>query len=322
MINNKIILISGGTGSFGQECIKYLLENFSPKKLIIFSRDELKQYEMQKKFKNRNLRFFIGDIRDKSRLVSALRDVDYVIHAAALKHVPAAEYNPIECVRTNIMGAENLINAAIECNVKKVLALSTDKATNPINLYGATKLCAEKLFISANNMAGKLGTRFSVVRYGNVINSRGSVIPFFKDLIKKKKPITITDKEMTRFFISLNNSVKFVIKCLSEMRKGEVFIPKMPSLKIIDLAKSLSPNSKIKFIGMRPGEKLHELLSSVDEAQNMVEFKKYFIIKPSIFKTNLNLKKSKKVKKNFYYSSNKNQEFLSVDQISKYLDLK
>ena len=322
MINNKIILISGGTGSFGQECIKYLLENFSPKKLIIFSRDELKQYEMQKKFKNKNLRFFIGDIRDKSRLVSALRDVDYVIHAAALKHVPAAEYNPIECVRTNIMGAENLINAAIECNVKKVLALSTDKATNPINLYGATKLCAEKLFISANNMAGKLGTRFSVVRYGNVINSRGSVIPFFKDLIKKKKPITITDKEMTRFFISLNNSVKFVIKCLSEMRKGEVFIPKMPSLKIIDLAKSLSPNSKIKFIGMRPGEKLHELLSSVDEAQNMVEFKKYFIIKPSIFKTNLNLKKSKKVKKNFYYSSNKNQEFLSVDQISKYLDLK
>ena len=322
MIDNKIILITGGTGSFGQECTRYLLQNFSPKKLIIFSRDELKQYEMQKKFKNKNLRFFIGDIRDKSRLVSALREVDYVIHAAALKHVPAAEYNPIECVRTNIMGAENLINAAIECKVKKVLALSTDKATNPINLYGATKLCAEKLFISANNMSGKLSTRFSVVRYGNVINSRGSVIPYFKDLIKKKKPITITDKEMTRFFISLNDSVKFVLKSLNQMKKGEVFIPKMPSLKIVDLAKSLSPSSKHIFIGMRPGEKLHELLSSLDESQNMIEFKDYFAVDPSIFKNNLDLKKGKKVKRDFFYSSNTNKDFLTINKISKFLDFK
>ena len=266
MFNNQVVLITGGTGSFGQECTKYLLKNYSLKKIIIFSRDELKQYEMQKKFKSGILRFFIGDIRDKSRLNSALREVDFVIHAAALKHVPAAEYNPIECVRTNIMGAENLINASIECNVKRVLALSTDKATNPVNLYGATKLCAEKLFVAANNMAGKSKTRFSVVRYGNVINSRGSVIPFFKNLVKENQVLPVTDKEMTRFFISLENSVKFVIRCMKSMNKGEIFIPKLPSVKIVDLAKSLGKNVKIKIIGMRPGEKLHELLSSSEES--------------------------------------------------------
>jgi UDP-N-acetylglucosamine 4,6-dehydratase/5-epimerase len=318
MFNNKVVLITGGTGSFGQECSKYLLKNYSLKKLIIFSRDELKQYQMQKRFKESNLRFFIGDIRDKSRLITALREVDFVIHAAALKHVPTAEYNPIECVRTNIIGAENLINAAIDCRVKKVLALSTDKATNPVNLYGATKLCAEKLFIAANNMSGKNNTRFSVVRYGNVINSRGSVIPFFKDLIRQNKPLPITDKEMTRFFISLDNSVKFVIKCLKEMNKGEVFIPKMPSVKILDLAKSLNSSSKINFIGVRPGEKLHELLSSAEESRNMVEFKDYYQINPSIF--NRVIKKGKRVKEGFNYSSNENKNFLSKNEISKYFN--
>jgi len=273
---------------------------------------------MQKRFKESNLRFFIGDIRDKSRLIAALREVDFVIHAAALKHVPTAEYNPIECVRTNIIGAENLINAAIDCRVKKVLALSTDKATNPVNLYGATKLCAEKLFIAANNMSGKNNTRFSVVRYGNVINSRGSVIPFFKDLIRQNKPLPITDKEMTRFFISLDNSVKFVIKCLKEMNKGEVFIPKMPSVKILDLAKSLNSSSKINFIGVRPGEKLHELLSSAEESRNMVEFKDYYQINPSIF--NREIKKGKRVKEGFNYSSNENKNFLSKNEISKYFN--
>ena len=320
MFNNKVILITGGTGSFGQECTKYLLNNYSLKKLIIFSRDELKQYEMQKKFNQNNLRFFIGDIRDKSRLTSALREVDYVIHAAALKHVPTAEYNPIECVRTNVIGAENLINAAIDCRVKKVLALSTDKATNPINLYGATKLCAEKLFIAANNMSGKSNVRFSVVRYGNVINSRGSVIPFFRELISQDKALPITDKEMTRFFISLKSSVEFVTRCLKEMKKGEVFIPKMPSLKILDLAKSLDPKAKIKIIGMRPGEKLHELLSSAEESRNMLEFKDYFVINPSIFQNKIKIKNGKKVKEGFYYSSKENKNFLSKVKISKYLN--
>lgn len=319
MFNKKVILITGGTGSFGQECSKYLLKNYSLKKLIIFSRDELKQYQMQKKFKENNLRFFIGDIRDKSRLTTALREVDYVIHAAALKHVPAAEYNPIECVRTNIIGAENLINAAIDCNVKKVLALSTDKATNPINLYGATKLCAEKLFIAANNMSGKNNARFSVVRYGNVINSRGSVIPFFKDLIKQNKPLLVTHKEMTRFFISLDNSVKFVLRCIKNMNKGEVFIPKMPSVKIIDLAKSLDKKAKIKFIGMRPGEKLHELLSSAEESRHMLEFKDYFQINPSIFERKIKANNGKKVKEGFYYSSNNNADFIPQNKISKLL---
>mgnify|MGYP001440003064 CR=1 FL=1 len=320
MFNNSVILITGGTGSFGQECAKYLLKNYSLKKLIIFSRDELKQYQMQSKFKENNLRFFIGDIRDKSRLTTALREVDYVIHAAALKHVPTAEYNPIECVRTNIIGAENLINASIDCKVKKVLALSTDKATNPINLYGATKLCAEKLFIAANNMSGKSNARFSVVRYGNVINSRGSVIPFFKELLGQNKPLPITDKEMTRFFISLDDSVKFVIKCLKEMKKGEVFVPKMSSVKVLDLAKSLNSKAKIKIIGMRPGEKLHELLTSAEESRNMVEFKDYYLINPIIFDRKVKIKKGKKVKEGFYYSSKDNKDFLTKNKISKYFN--
>ena len=319
MFNNKVVLITGGTGSFGQECTKYLLKNYSLKKIIIFSRDELKQYEMQKKFKSGILRFFIGDIRDKSRLNSALREVDFVIHAAALKHVPAAEYNPIECVRTNIMGAENLINASIECNVKRVLALSTDKATNPVNLYGATKLCAEKLFVAANNMAGKSKTRFSVVRYGNVINSRGSVIPFFKNLVKENQVLPVTDKEMTRFFISLENSVKFVIRCMKSMNKGEIFIPKLPSVKIVDLAKSLGKNVNIKIIGMRPGEKLHELLSSSEESRHMSEFKDFYQINPIIFNGNKKNFKGKKVKLGFSYSSNRNKEFLNQNKIKKLL---
>ena len=321
MFKNKTLLITGGTGSFGQECTRYLLKNYSLKKLIIFSRDENKQYHMQKEFRQKNVRFFIGDVRDKSRLEMALKGVDYVIHAAALKHVPTAEYNPIECIRTNIIGAENLINSAIECKVKKVLALSTDKATNPINLYGATKLCSEKLFIAANHLSGSAKTKFSIVRYGNVINSRGSVVPLFKELIGQgKKEIPITDTKMTRFFISIKNSVKFVIKSLNLMEKGEIYIPKMPSFKIIDLARSIGPKIKIKKIGIRPGEKIHELLCSSSEAKYAQEYKEHYVIYPNIFSKLKKIRPGKKIKPGFYYSSDTNKEFLNLKQISKYIN--
>ena len=266
-MNDKIILITGGTGTLGNAFISEIYKKYKPKKVIIYSRDEFKQYEMSKKFplkKFPSIRFFIGDVRDKNRLMSALRGVDLVIHAAALKHVPLAEYNPQECVKTNVLGAQNLIEACIENNVKKVIALSTDKASNPINLYGATKLVSDKLFIGSNILAAHVKTLFSVVRYGNVINSRGSVIPFFRSIAKNKKPLPITDVKMTRFFITIEEAVKLIINCFKIMKGGEIFIPKLASVKIIDLAKVISPKSSINIIGVRPGEKLHEVLFSKD----------------------------------------------------------
>ena len=325
MFNNKTILITGGTGSFGQECTKFLLSNYKLKKLIIYSRDENKQYLMAQKFNQKNIRYFIGDVRDYERISMAMRDVDFVIHAAALKHVPIAEYNPIECIKTNVYGAQNIIKASINCKVKKIIALSTDKATNPINLYGASKLAAEKLFVAANSLVGFQNTKFSVVRYGNVINSRGSVIPFFKKLLKENSNfLPVTEENMTRFFLTLDDSVKFVINCFSIMNKGELFIPKMFSLKIKDLAKTLKPGIKIKLVGIRPGEKIDELLCSKEENNNTLEFKKHFIIfrdDKSLQKYNRSIKnkknKGKKVSKDFFYSSLNNSQLLQQKEILK-----
>jgi len=321
MFNNKSILITGGTGSFGKKFASYLIKKHKPKKVIIFSRDELKQSEMQidKRFSNKKIiRFFIGDVRDYDRLKIAFKDVDYVVHAAALKQVPTAEYNPTECIKTNIYGAENVIRASIECNVKKIIALSTDKAVNPINLYGATKLASDKLFIAANNFTGKQRTIFSVVRYGNVVGSRGSVVPLFKDLIKKKSNfLPITHTKMTRFWITLHDGVQFVLKSLSKMQGGEIFVPKIPSVKIIDLAKAMAPNLKRKIVGIRSGEKLHELLFSKEDSNKIIEHKDYYEILPSIKFSNLsNNKYQKKTIMPFEYSSDKNN-FLTVEQIKK-----
>lgn len=323
MFNNKTILITGGTGSFGNAFITYLLKNYKCKKIIVFSRDELKQFNMQKKFeRKKNLRFFIGDIRDLERLKLAFKNVDYVVHAAALKHVPIAEYNPLECIKTNIDGSNNIITAAIEANVKKVIALSTDKAVNPINLYGATKLCAEKLFVTANALSGS-ATNFSVVRYGNVLNSRGSIIPLIlKYKNEGKKNFPLTSEKMTRFFISLENSVKFVVQSLKVMHKGEIFIPKMPSVYIKDLIYSLYPNVPIKLTGIRPGEKIDELLISKDESAQTVEFKDSYIIFPNnTFVVSKLLKKSnlKNKLKNFEYSSRNNKNFLNLEKIKSFL---
>jgi len=314
-LKNQNILITGGTGTFGQEITSFLLKNNKVKKLIIFSRDENKQFEMSKKFgSNKKIRFFIGDVRDESRLMTALRGVDYVIHAAAMKHVPASEYNPGECIKTNVDGSEAVINASIERKVKKVIALSTDKACNPINLYGATKLCAEKLFINANQLSNF--TKFSVVRYGNVIGSRGSVIPYFKNLIDQKKFLPLTSKEMTRFFIPIQDALKFVLFSLDRSRGGEIFIPKMNSIKMVDLINLIEPKAKVKLIGIRPGEKLHESLFSFDEARSVYHDHNSFII----YSENLNFPKkygSKLKKTNAYTSSDKN--FLSKNKISIYL---
>jgi len=314
-LKNQNILITGGTGTFGQEITSFLLKNNKVKKLIIFSRDENKQFEMSKKFgSNKKIRFFIGDVRDESRLMTALRGVDYVIHAAAMKHVPASEYNPGECIKTNVDGTEALISASIERKVKKVIALSTDKACNPINLYGATKLCAEKLFINANQLSNF--TKFSVVRYGNVIGSRGSVIPYFKNLIDQKKFLPLTSKEMTRFFIPIQDALKFVLFSLDRSRGGEIFIPKMNSIKMVDLINLIEPKAKVKLIGIRPGEKLHESLFSFDEARSVYHDHNSFII----YSENLNFPKkygSKLKKTNAYTSSDKN--FLSKNKISIYL---
>jgi UDP-N-acetylglucosamine 4,6-dehydratase len=327
---NKTILITGGTGSFGKSMVNKILRSSNPKKVIIFSRDELKQFEMSNdlNFKNnKKIRFFIGDIREKDRLKLAFNGVDIVIHAAALKQISTAEYNPFEAIKTNIIGAQNIIEAALELNVKKIIALSTDKAVDPINLYGATKLAADKLFIAANNLVGKKKISFSVVRYGNVIGSRGSVIPFFRELIEKKeKYIPVTDKNMTRFFISLEEATNFVSKSIYLMNGGEIFVPKMPSVKILDLALILkSKNQKIIYTGIRPGEKLHEILISNVENQNILEFNDSYIILPRInffndkkFKTFLN--KSKLIKKPFLYSSESNVNFFSKNEIKNILD--
>jgi len=303
----KNILITGGTGSFGQACVRFLIKlNF--RKIIILSRDELKQDEMNKKFKSEKIRYLLGDIRDLDRLKFAFKEVDYVIHAAALKQVPAAEYNPVEFIKTNIYGSNNIISAAIESNVQKVIALSTDKAVSPINLYGATKLCAEKLFLNANAMSGQ-GTKFSVVRYGNVINSRGSIVPIVNNLKKEKiKIVPITDLNMTRFFIQIDDAVKFVIKCLKIMDKGEVFIPKMPAAKIIDLVKTIYSEAKFKIIGIRPGEKINEILISEDESDTTYELKNMYVLinENSQVKSKILKKIStfRKTKKGFVYSSN------------------
>ena len=322
MLNNKTILITGGTGSFGHACVNYLLKNYKCKKIIIFSRDEMKQYNMEKLYRsNKNLRFFIGDVRDLERLKLAFKGVDYVIHAAALKHVPIAEYNPLECIKTNIYGSNNIVTAALEAQVKKVIALSTDKAVNPINLYGATKLCAEKVFITANALTGNK-TNFSVVRYGNVLNSRGSIIPLIRKYKEEKSSFPLTNVKMTRFFISLADSVKFVIHSLKNMDKGEIFIPKMPSLYIKDLIQALNPKIKIKITGIRPGEKIDELLISKDESAQSVETKDGYIIYPNntFVKSNLSKKiKKKKKLNNFEYNSKDNNNFLSSTKLINFL---
>jgi UDP-N-acetylglucosamine 4,6-dehydratase/5-epimerase len=316
-LNKKNILITGGTGSFGKACVKYILKNYKPNKLVIFSRDELKQFEMAEELqssKNNNscLRFFLGDVRDKDRLDMALKGIDYIVHAAALKQVPAAEYNPMEFVKTNIIGAENIIFASIKNKVKRVISLSTDKAANPINLYGATKLAADKLFNAANNLSGGKPI-FSTVRYGNVLGSRGSVVPFFKSYRQNiNESIPITDINMTRFFISLEDSVKFVLNSLNLMKGGEIFVPKIPSVKIIDLAKAIVPGRKHKIIGARPGEKISETLITKDESKNTLEFKNHYVINSEI----LGKRNKKKYKlKDFEYNSSTNKKFLDEKNI-------
>lgn len=284
MFNDKAIFITGGTGSFGKAFVRRMLTEYKPRRLVIFSRDELKQFEMQQEFpdsKHSCLRYFIGDVRDAERLKMAMREIDYVVHAAALKQVPAAEYNPFECIKTNIIGAENVINGAIYNKVKKVIALSTDKAANPINLYGATKLASDRAFVAANNLSGSTGTRFSVVRYGNVVGSRGSVVPFFQNLISQGcKKLPITDPRMTRFWITLDQGVEFVIRNFDRMAGGEIFIPKIPSMKMTELAKVMMPNCEIDVVGIRPGEKLHEVMIPMEEARNTLEFEDYYVIQP------------------------------------------
>ena len=332
MLNGKSILITGGTGSFGHRYVSTLLEMYNLKRLVIYSRDELKQYDMEMKFKkNKNysskvLRFFIGDVRDRSRLKEAMRDIDIVIHAAALKQVPAAEYNPMECVKTNIHGAENVIQAALYNNVEKVIALSTDKAANPINLYGATKLASDKLFVAANNMSGGR-TKFSVVRYGNVVGSRGSVVPLFDKLIREgADSLPITHEEMTRFWISLQEGVDFVLKNMERMQGGEIFVPKIPSVHIVDLAKAMGPSLAVKIIGIRPGEKLHEIMCPADDSHLTVEFDDHFVITPSIvffsrendFTSNSLGEVGKIVKQGTEYNSDTNSHFLTVEEIIDY----
>lgn len=319
MFNHKNILITGGTGSFGKCYTKTLLERYKPNRIVIFSRDELKQYEMAQTYNQPCMRYFLGDVRDAERLKEAASGIDYIIHAAALKQVPAAEYNPTECIKTNIYGAQNVISAALYNEVQKVIALSTDKAANPINLYGATKLASDKLFVAANNMAGKRKTRFSVVRYGNVIGSRGSVVPFFKKLISEgAKELPITDTEMTRFMITLQQGVDFVLKNFTRMKGGETFVPKIPSMKITEVALALAPHLPHKIIGIRPGEKIHECMCPSDDSHLTYEFKDYYVIAPTIqfsfitdFSENALGEKGKPVARGFDYSSGTNTEWLS-----------
>jgi UDP-N-acetylglucosamine 4,6-dehydratase len=324
MFNDKSILITGGTGSFGQRYVKTILARYKPARLVVFSRDELKQYEMQQRFDASCMRWFIGDVRDPDRLMQAMRGVDYVIHAAALKQVPAAEYNPMECIKTNVHGAENVIRAAIENGVHKVIALSTDKAANPINLYGATKLASDKLFVAANNMVGAKETRFAVVRYGNVVGSRGSVVPLYERLIREgAKSLPITDPRMTRFWISLQQGVDFVLENFSRMRGGEIFVPKIPSVRITDLAEAMAPGLKSETIGIRPGEKLHEIMCPSDDSHLTLEFPKHYVIRPTIRFYNVDMdytrdglgEEGKPVPEGFEYNSGNNARFLSPAEI-------
>lgn len=328
MFNGKNILITGGTGSFGKKYTEILLKKYRPNKLIIFSRDELKQYEMAQEYNAKCMRYFIGDVRDKDRLRQATKEMDFIIHAAALKHVPIAEYNPMECIKTNIDGAQNVIEAALENGVKRVIALSTDKAANPVNLYGATKLASDKLFVAANNLVGKNDIKFSVVRYGNVVGSRGSVVPFFQKLIKEGvKELPITDEKMTRFFITLEDGVNFVLKNFERMQGGEIFVPKIPSMKIVDMAKALAPDLEHKIVGIRAGEKLHEIMCPADDSHLTFEFDDHFVIKPTIkfsgyvdYSKNLLGEVGTPVEQGFEYNSGNNTQWLSSEEFLKMVE--
>jgi UDP-N-acetylglucosamine 4,6-dehydratase len=325
-LNGKSILVTGGTGSFGKQFITTVLERYKPGRLIIYSRDELKQFEMAQvlsEAKHPSLRYFIGDVRDRDRLTMAMREVDIVVHSAAMKQVPTAEYNPIECIRTNVDGAENVVRAALDCRVKKVIALSTDKAANPINLYGASKLASDKIFIAANNISGSIGTRFAVVRYGNVLGSRGSVIPYFQKLLKEgAKSLPITDARMTRFWITLEQGVNFVLSSLEMMRGGEIFVPRIPSMKMTDLAEALAPGLPQKIVGIRPGEKLHEVMVPVDDGRSTLKLKDRYIIEPSFAFWNrepYNKNGAENVPEDFSYTSDTNDEWLDAAGLKKML---
>lgn len=323
MFDNKAILITGGTGSFGRHFVKTLLENFNPRRLVIYSRDELKQFEMEQEFNAPCMRYFIGDVRDAERLARAMRDIDMVVHAAALKQVPAAEYNPMECIKTNVNGAQNVVQAALENNVEKVIALSTDKAANPINLYGASKLVSDKIFVAANNIAGGHKTIFSVVRYGNVVGSRGSVLPYFKKLIVSgATELPVTDERMTRFWLTLQQGVDFVINSFARMQGGELFVPKIPSVTILELLKSLGDDLTYKVIGIRPGEKLHEVMCPKDDAHKTLEFTDHYVIQPAInfgkkidYRENALGEVGYPVADGFDYNSESNPCFLTVEEL-------
>jgi UDP-N-acetylglucosamine 4,6-dehydratase len=318
-LSDKIILVTGGTGSFGKKFIKKVLES-DVKKVIVFSRDELKQYEMKQEFTDERIRFFIGDVRDKDRLYRAFDGVDIVIHAAAMKHVEACEYNPFEAVKTNIYGAQNIIEAAIDRGVEKVIALSTDKACSPVNLYGATKLASDKLFVAANSYVGEKKTRFAVVRYGNVVGSRGSVVPFFKK-IKHTGKVPITDERMTRFWITLDKGVQFVLENLERMHGGEIFVPKIPSMKVTDLAKAIAPDCEIEYIGIRPGEKLHEAMIMEDDARHTVEFDTYYIIQPEFsWWSKEYAEGGKSLPEGFKYISDINTNWLSIEHLKELVE--
>lgn len=323
MFDQKSILITGGSGSFGKMYIRQILARYRPQRLIVYSRDELKQFEMQQEFTDPCMRFFLGDVRDRERLIQAMRGVDFVIHAAAMKQVPAAEYNPTECIRTNVNGAENVIAAALANDVDRVIALSTDKAANPINLYGATKLASDKLFVAANNMAGSHRTRFSVVRYGNVVGSRGSVVPFFEKLVAQgATSLPITHENMTRFWISLEQGVDFVLKNFTRMHGGEIFIPKIPSVRVMDLAEAIAPGMPTHIVGIRPGEKLHEIMCPADDSHLTYEFEDHYVIAPTIrfhhidvdFAKNRLGEEGVRVEQGFEYNSGTNPHFFTVEE--------
>ena len=323
MLTNSTILITGGTGSFGHKFIEMTLEKYNPKKIIIYSRDEMKQWNMDSRFNNDpRLRFFIGDVRDKDRLYRALDGVDYVVHAAATKIVPTAEYNPFECIKTNIDGAMNVIDACIDKNVKRVVALSTDKACNPINLYGATKLASDKCFVAGNSYSGEHRTRFSVVRYGNVMGSRGSVIPFFMSK-KEEGKLPITDERMTRFMITLDQGVELVWTALEDAEGGEIYVKKIPSMKVVDLAKTVAPEAEMEYVGIRPGEKLHEIMISVEDAMFTYEYDKYYKILPAIhnwYTDETRIKDGKKVPDGFSYTSDNNKEWMTKEELNKWIN--
>ncbi|HMF47727.1 MAG TPA: UDP-N-acetylglucosamine 4,6-dehydratase (inverting) [Candidatus Saccharimonadales bacterium] len=317
LLADQVVLITGGTGSFGKQFVETVLRDDTPRKLIIFSRDELKQSDMRQIFSEQKypcMRYFIGDVRDKDRLYRAMDGVDVVIHAAALKQVPTAEYNPIEVIKTNVMGAANLIDAAIDRNVQQVIALSTDKAANPINLYGATKLCSDKLFVAANGYSGHHGTRFSVVRYGNVMGSRGSVIPFFQQM-RASGILPVTDIKMTRFWITLEQAVNFVLMCLERMHGGEIFVPKIPSMNIVDLARAIAPECRLDVVGVRPGEKLHETMVPEDDARNTMEYDDCFVIRSASANSRVHSNGGRPCPEGFRYSSDNNPRWLSVEEL-------